>query len=116
MLLETSWIPDLRLSPQLPMNFWERIQNTLGPLMEYFERQLWYYPKLDAIFKEALGLAEMPLMSDLERDTSLIFANTHFTEEFARSLPPMYVSVGGMHCEDSSQELTPVINNELPSV
>ena len=109
-LLETSWIPDLRLSPQVPMNFWERVQNTIMPVIEYFERQYVYYPKLDGIFRESLGTSDVPSIGDLERNTSLVLANTHFSEEFARSLPPMYVPVGGMHCEDSSQTLTPVRN------
>ena len=44
-----------------------------------------------------------------EWETSLIFANAHYSEEFPRSLPPLFVSIGGMHCGDPSQKLTDVI-------
>ena len=107
-LLETSWIPDLLSAPDVPLGFWDRVKNTLGPLFLYVVKQYSYYPKLDKVFQETLGLPGMPSVSELERETSLIFANTHYSEEFARSLPPLFVSVGGMHCGDASQKLTPV--------
>ena len=125
-LLETSWLPDLRLSPQYPMGFWARVKNTLAPLFLYFERQYLYYPKLDKVFQETLGMPDIPSVSDLEKETSLVFTNTHYSEEVARSLPPLFVPVGGMHCGNSSEKLpqvttsnfdhifeTPVVNNSV---
>ena len=83
--------------------------STLIPIVVYGQKQLFYYPKLDEVFRNALKLPDMPSVSELERNTSLIFTNTHFSEELARSLPPLVVPVGGAHCEDKSQKLTPVI-------
>ena len=84
----------------------------MGHLFLHFVKQYsckQYYPKLDELFQETLGMPGIPSVSELERDTSLIFVNTHCSEEFARSLPPLFVPVGGMHCGDISQILTPVI-------
>ena len=107
-LLETSWIPDGLSAPEIPLSFWDRVKNTFGPLILYAVKQFIYYPKLDKVFQETLGLPDMPSVSELERETSLMFVNSHFSEEHARSLPPLFVPVGGLHLGDASQKLTPV--------
>ncbi|CAG7816220.1 unnamed protein product, partial [Allacma fusca] len=104
---ESSWVPEMHFAFQYPMTFYERIVSTITPLLIHYDKQSSFYPALGKVFKEVLNLPEAPSVSELERKTSLIFTNTHFTEELGRSLPPLVVPIGGMHCEDTTQTLTP---------
>ena len=70
---------------QYPMNFWERLTSTLVPLAMYFQRKYSYYPELDRVFRQYLD-PNMPSIVELERDVGVIFTNTHYSEELARSL------------------------------
>jgi len=66
-------------------------------------REFQVMPQLEALMKEKMGI-EINLR-EMERETSLFLMNTYFVEEFARSLPPLVVPVGGMHCSDKIQPL-----------
>jgi len=45
-------------------------------------------------------------LNEMEKKSSLVFINSHFSNELTRSLPPSVISVGGLHCyKDSKKEL-----------
>jgi len=96
---DTSIFSELHVSFQIPMNFLEKVFSTLFiPGIHYWK--LWfYYPKLDAMFQKGFNDPHMPPIEELERRTSLVLFNSHFSEEEARSLPPMFVPIGGIHCD-----------------
>ncbi|CAL8109967.1 unnamed protein product [Orchesella dallaii] len=94
---ETSWIPDMT-TPFDPteVTFKQRLINALIPVASDLYRRWMYFPKLEEITREKLGITDLPKFEEIERNTSLVFINTHYGEEFARSLPPNMVPIGGI--------------------
>jgi glucuronosyltransferase len=95
---ETSWLPDMQWHYPEEMSLYQRIMNTYSAVYWNFYRTETYYPRIEKIFRETLGLKDLPDFKDLDKNVSLVLANTHFAEEYARSMPPLVVPVGGMHC------------------
>lgn len=79
--VETSWIPDQAYAYMLPMSFPERFINTLRPLLWYYGRVFRIYPKLEAVINKQHGLTGESALSirDVEKNVSLVLANTHYT-------------------------------------
>jgi len=57
------------------------------------------------LLRKELDIPNMPALKELERNTSLVFLSTHYSIEYARSLPPFYIPIGGMHIVESHQKL-----------
>ncbi|XP_021956809.1 UDP-glucuronosyltransferase 1-7C [Folsomia candida] len=111
---EASWIPDQTFHPSPPasLSFLGRIQGVFTPMYYTFLRENFYFPALEKIFREKLA-PDFPSASDFEKSTSLVLANTHYGEDFARPLPPNVVSVGGMHCAEKTKPLPKEISDFL---
>lgn len=90
------------------MTFTQQVWNTFTPLLWNLYRHYDYYPKLENMVRPALNLKDMPSLAELDQRTNLILTNTHFSEEYPRSLPPSVISVGGMHCNDNRNPLPKV--------
>lgn len=97
--------PEFHFHLPLNMTFSQQVWNTFTPLYWNLYRHLYYLPKLEAMVRPALNLLDMPPLSELDRRASLMLTNTHFSEEYSRSLPPSIISVGGMHCNDNTKPL-----------
>ena len=111
--LESSWLPRFQIANIFTdeLTFYDRVYNTLNPIMYHWYREWFTMPRLDKLVKEYMNLPNMPSLNDLERlTTSLVFLNQHFSEDYARSMPPMFISVGGMHCSDAHKSLPQVRN------
>jgi len=89
---EPSWIPDQVVPFQTPMSFVERVLTTTSAIVAHLRTHWLYHPQLDSMLRTKLNMPEMPSVSELMRETSLVLYNSHFSEELARSLPPMFVS------------------------
>jgi glucuronosyltransferase len=63
-----------------------------------------FYPQIEKLLREDLGIKDMPSLRELEANVSLVLANTHYSDDYVRSYPPLVVPVGGMQC---FQELKP---------
>lgn len=74
------------------------------------------HPQLVAMAGKYLGMTEIPPMQEMEANISLILMNSHFTEEYPRSFPPLVVSVAGMHIKNQSKALPKVSYCMLVSV
>ncbi|CAG7727564.1 unnamed protein product [Allacma fusca] len=99
--VEHSWLPDMQWHYPEDMSLYYRIMNTYRTLEWLFFRWYSYYPQLEKLFKDRLGLKDMPGFLEFEKNASLVLANTHYAEEYGRSLPPFVIPVGGMHCFES---------------
>ena len=110
---ETSWIPDAVHHYNPDMNLWERIRTTLEALKWHFKRQWYYFPKLEKIIRTELNLTDLPPLWQIDQNISLFFANTHYSDEYARALPPFVIPLGGLHLQASArsklQSIPPVI-------
>ncbi|CAG7727294.1 unnamed protein product [Allacma fusca] len=97
---EDSWIPDLRKRWTGEMTFFQRVENTLLTLQMYFvtKRLSGYFEDLETMLRSKLNMPEMPSLEELEKQASLVLVSSHFSMEVARSLPPLFVEVGGLQC------------------
>ena len=95
---ETSWIPDGADVGDYPMNFYERLLNFFTPTYWYLMRHWELFPPLETMTRDLYELQKYPSFGEIERNASLILAATHHTVDYARSLPPFIVNVGGMQC------------------
>ncbi len=88
---ETSWISDLCFPFQMPLSFSNRVVNTLIATYMNLQKEWYYYPHITELFKKYLGVEDFPSLSNLVKNTDLVFYNSHFSFDQARSLPPMFV-------------------------
>ncbi|ODM95387.1 UDP-glucuronosyltransferase 2B18 [Orchesella cincta] len=102
---ESSWIPSIHFSQDLPMGFFGRVQASVSYLYCHFNKQFRGLPGLDLVLREKLGMPDMPPVSEMIMNTSLVFINTHYSEELARSLPPFVIPIGGMHVSETVKPL-----------
>ncbi|CAG7731243.1 unnamed protein product [Allacma fusca] len=104
---ETSWVPDLPTAYPHDMGFLHRFANTFWPLRWYFNRVYFMYPKMEAAINEGFGWVgdERISLREMELDTSLVLMNSHFSVDYARSLPPLYIPVCGLHIKPATNQL-----------
>ncbi|XP_017073251.2 LOW QUALITY PROTEIN: UDP-glycosyltransferase UGT5 [Drosophila eugracilis] len=81
------------------MSFMERVKNSYASFYEDMDRLLNYFPKMDAIAREFFGpvMAEVPKVSHMEREISVMLLNSHAPLTTARPTVDAMVPVGGMH-------------------
>ena len=91
-----SYFPNIFSGRSSPMNYIERVQNTLLHLETVFVYNLWNLRKADEVFQHFLGQSA-PSVYDVVKNASVILTNAH--ESFGSNLPqvPGIVNVGGMH-------------------
>ena len=109
--LETSWLRRFSLRNVFTneLSLYDRVYNTLNSLMFHLYRHWFTIPALDALVQKFFNMTNIPSIDELETmHTSLIFINQHFSEDFARSLPPSVISIGGMHCTSEHKSLPQV--------
>ncbi|XP_057374694.1 UDP-glucosyltransferase 2-like [Daphnia carinata] len=95
------------------MNLLQRTVNTLATkLFGYFIHQC-HHSTIHSIVKERV-MPNIPPLEELEKNISLVFTNTHPVVNYARTMPPQIVEVGGMHCRPAqplSQDLEEFVSN-----
>jgi len=105
---EAAYNPDIQMGYPFEMTFIDRVKNAVRPIGWHLYKRWIMFPRLEQMFKDELGITDMPSMYELERNASLIFTHRHATEDVARSLPPLFVHTGGMHIVDKVNPLSKV--------
>jgi glucuronosyltransferase len=91
-----SYIPNLYLTYSDHMNFMERFTNAMLYAFVTVYRNLVYLPKIDEIARRRFGV-DLPPVSEIEANISLVMVNSHFSFDYPRPLLPAMVPVGGLH-------------------
>jgi hypothetical protein len=86
------WIADGMVPHQMPLTFLARVSNALVAVTMHFLKEWIYYPRLGELLKTKLDMPNMPTVREMADKTSLVLYNSHFSEEEARSLPPLFVA------------------------
>ena len=109
---ESSWIPSYDVFyDSKEMGFFPRLFTELSGI-------LWYYaylstlPKYDRIARDLLRIPQMPYLEDLIRREALIFGNIHYSDSYAKSLPPFVIPIGGMHLTETTTQMLPNVRKE----
>lgn len=103
---ESSSVPEEDVwSPPVPMTFLERVKNTLKSIYFRYVHYTYYSPQIDSVIRQYPGFSEMPFVDDLFRNTSLVLSMGDMVTDYPRSLPPLVVNVGGLHCQKERKPL-----------
>jgi glucuronosyltransferase len=83
------------------MTFWERLQNTVQT--EMIKWAYYYFSELPThrMASKYFG-NDLPALSDIARNVSLVLVNSHFTLNYPRPTVPAVVEVGGLHIQSPS--------------
>lgn len=107
---ESSWIPDvIQKYKNIPMSFYDRMKNAVWPAYRFWDRYSVMYPELDRIMRVAFRGQEIPSFAEMEKNASLIIVNSHHSFDFAYSLPPCVVQIGGINAYLPEKEIPEVI-------
>ncbi|XP_033608754.1 2-hydroxyacylsphingosine 1-beta-galactosyltransferase-like isoform X2 [Cryptotermes secundus] len=84
------------------MTFWERLQNTVQT--EMIKWVYYYFSELPThrIARKYFG-DDLPALSDIARNVSLVLVNSHFSVNYPRPTVPVVVEVGGLHIQSASK-------------
>jgi len=91
-----AYIPTQFVTSSDKMNFVERFINTFWNIFHKLNYPLLMDAPAHRIAKRHFG-ASLPALSDLARNTSLIFVNNHFSLNRPRPLVPGVIEVAGIH-------------------
>ncbi|KAK7869407.1 hypothetical protein R5R35_000703 [Gryllus longicercus] len=92
-----AYVPDPFLDFSDRMSFKQRLVNTALGVLERAGRAYYYLPGMDAAMREGFEDPDMPYIADIERRTSVVLVNSHFSVSYPRPAVPAYVQVGGLH-------------------
>ncbi|XP_049767863.1 UDP-glycosyltransferase UGT5-like [Schistocerca cancellata] len=92
-----SYLPEPFLKFTSRMSLPERLYNAFFGTYFRLVREFSYLPQLDAIVRERFGDANMPPLSHIQRNMSLLLVNSHVSFYYPRPLVPNLIEVGGMH-------------------
>ncbi|ODN00424.1 UDP-glucuronosyltransferase 2B23 [Orchesella cincta] len=91
-----SFIPNVLLGLPSEMNFFQRMKNLGFEMIIRATINFLYEPKVEAIYREKLG-NDIPSVSEILGNASLILSNGHFSLHSPKPLMPDIVDVGGLH-------------------
>lgn len=97
--------------PAFEHGFISRVVSAVNPLAWKVLREYWYFPWLEEITKDGLGLDTVPSFSELEKNTSLIFMSTHYAQEYPRTFPPNVIPIGGLVLTGNTKPLPMAMTN-----
>ncbi|CAL8148111.1 unnamed protein product [Orchesella dallaii] len=112
-LPEVGWVPDLILTMyNIPMTYMERVFNTLLPFYWAYSKNYGLSPMLEEAAKPLFPDEEnLPTLYELENNVSIMLVNSHASVDFARTMTPLFVDIGGMASWASEKELPAKIQN-----
>ncbi|XP_071536700.1 UDP-glucosyltransferase 2-like [Panulirus ornatus] len=92
-----AYIPNQYLSYGDHMTLWERTVNTLVRFISPYLRSHLVLNRLDGVVQRFLRDPTVSL-SEVEKNVSMVFVNSHYSLGHPRPLMPNVVEVGAMHC------------------
>ena len=95
----TSFVPSLLVTYSDRMSFFQRVVNFVAEIVNYAMRQFLFVPKMEAVYRDVLG-QEIPSVSEIESNASLLFMNSDFTLTYPRPHMPDMIEIAGLHCVD----------------
>ena len=95
-----SYVPDVFTPFSDRMDFWQRFSNTITGSMLRTVRLI-YLSRQDFNMKKHFGfLGDLPTISEIEYNTSVLLLNDHFSIGFPKPLMPGMVQVGALHVKE----------------
>lgn len=101
---DTAGVPDFERHFTPPLTFLERMNNELQPLIWKYKMAP-YFDELSKLVREKLDIPNMPPLEDIVRNASLLLWSESVIEGYPHTLPPNWITVGGMHCKENPEPL-----------
>ncbi|CAG7720378.1 unnamed protein product, partial [Allacma fusca] len=92
-----SFVSSLLIGYDERMNFGQRLFNFVRMLFDWAIMNLYYFPKMETIYRNALGDPTLPSVSEIEKNASIVLINSQISFNPPRPLMPDIIEVGGMH-------------------
>lgn len=106
---ESAWIPDLIITfKNYPLAFWDRLYNNLVEYYWAWTRNYDLSPRLEEVARPLFKTEDLPTLYEMENNVSIVLLNTHVSTDFARTMPPLFVDVGGLGASLSNKEMPAV--------
>lgn len=90
--IESSWIPDFISQVHYPLGLWGRVQVLFYTWITYQNSDA-FNERFKKLYMTRFGSEDVPNLTDVYRNSSLVLVNSHYSSDFPRSLPPMFVHV-----------------------
>ena len=107
----TAVIPGLWSGYVYPMNFWERLGNTLDHYLVM--AQFYFYGNKQNELVEKYFGPGYPSTSELLKDLDILLVNSHYSSDGVKAITPSIIPVGGLHIFDDGTKLPNVSNFKL---
>ncbi|XP_031634295.1 UDP-glucuronosyltransferase 1-7C-like [Contarinia nasturtii] len=95
-----SYIPNVLVGYSNKMNFFQRFNNWIGVNVLNLMYQYITVPETDKIIQKYMKNDNVPSVSELVKETSLMFVNTHYSISGSRPMTPMMIELGGIHIKE----------------
>ncbi|XP_037050885.1 UDP-glucosyltransferase 2-like [Bradysia coprophila] len=105
-----TWIADNLGSPNPPsyvssmlvgyeerMSLWERMFNCFRTVFDWIVMNWFYFPRMEAIYRDAFNDPQMPGIKEIERNASILLMNSQISFSSPRPYLPDLIEVGGLH-------------------
>ncbi|CAH4028511.1 unnamed protein product [Pieris brassicae] len=95
------------LDIEKPGSFWGRLRNLYFTAYEFLWWKFWYMEKQEDLVKTYIFNLPQPVPSlfEIQKNSSLILLNSHFSYDVPMALLPNVVEVGGLHLTKTEKSL-----------
>ncbi|KAF2898584.1 hypothetical protein ILUMI_07591 [Ignelater luminosus] len=93
-----SYVPNLIVTGSDEMDFIERVISTLSTIFLELQEKFYHEPRQDVLLHKFFPNA--PPITDLIKNVSLVFLNSHWSYESPRPYVPNMIQIGGVHMEE----------------
>jgi glucuronosyltransferase len=92
-----SHVSSLLVGYDQKMHFGQRLFNFVRVIYDWAIFNLYYVPKMENVYRTALGDPTIPGIKEIERNASIVLSASHISFSPPRPLLPDMIEVGGMH-------------------
>ena len=81
------------------MTYVERLMNFVAITFNWAIMKFYYYPKMESVYREYFNDPTIPSIEEIEKNVSIVLANSHVSITRPKALMPDIIDVGGLHLE-----------------